>query len=108
LATEAVDLHQRAGVIRQLKTTSNFDGVKLATADMFDSYATGFDYVVTGYSNYSDYYKQLGFDQIDKTVADYDANVVVLPFTQLKASYVPKQVQQLPVKVRNLLAAQKE
>jgi hypothetical protein len=43
-----------------------------------------------------------------QAVADYDANVVVLPFTQLKASYVPKQVQQLPVKVRNLLAAQKE
>ena len=108
LAGQAKDLHQRAADIRGLKTTSNFDQMRLATADMFDRYATGFDYVVQGYANYNDATKKLGFDMIDLAVSDYDSTVIVLPFKQLQSSYIPKQVQQLPVKVRNLLAAQKE
>jgi hypothetical protein len=111
LSSQASDLHKRAAAIRALPTTAStasFADTKTETADMFDAYAAGFDNVVKGYTNYSDYYRSLGYKQVDAAVATYDAKVVTLPFEQLKASYIPKQVQQLPVKVKNLLAAQSE
>ncbi len=108
LAGQANDLHGRALVIRNLKTPPSFDSTRLQTADMFDAMAAGFDQTVKGYTSYNDYYQNLGFKQVDMAVATYDKTVINLPFQQLKVSYVPKQVQQLPVKVRNLLAAQFE
>ena len=108
LSQQAGDLHKRAGLIRGLKVTPGFELTKTATADMFEPLATGFDNAVKGYTNYSDYYTNLGLGQVDKAVADYDAKVINMPFDQLKTSYIPKQVQQLPIKIQNLLAAQSE
>jgi hypothetical protein len=108
LTSQASDLHKRAADIRGMPANVSFDPTKPATADMFDAMAAGFDNVVRGYSGYGDYTRNLGFQQVDAAVATYDTTVVNLPFDQLNASYVPKQVQQLPVKVKNLLAAQFE
>lgn len=108
LAQQAADLHKRATAIRALKVSPGFEQTRSATADMFDSMATGFDNAARGYAGYSDYYTNLGLSQIDAAVSTYDSQVINMPFDQLQVSYVPKQVQQLPVKIQNFLAAQSE
>ncbi len=108
LAGQASDLHKRATQIRAMPDNISFNDIKQPTADMFDAMGTGFDNVVKGYTNYSDYYRNIGDKQVDAAVANYDSTIIDLPFSRLQSSYVPKQVQQLPVKVKNLLAAQSE
>jgi|GEM_PF-1951427 len=108
LSQQASDLRKRAVNLRALKASPGFDPVKTTTADMFESMATGLENVSKGYGGYSDYTTTLGISQVDAAVATYDSKVINLPFDQLQHSYVPKQVQQLPVKVENFLAAQSE
>lgn len=108
ISQQAADLRKRAAIIRQLKASPGFEMTKLSTAEMFENMATGFENTAKGYANYNDNFKNLGFKQVDEAVAVYDSKIINLPFEQLKVSYVPKQVQQLPVKVETLLATQTE
>lgn len=108
LASQADDLRARADDIRKLDAPAEFETTKQATADMFTKAATGFDNVAYGYTNAADYYTTIGFSQVDAATKSFDSTIVNMPFEQLIASYVPKQVQQLPGKVVDLLAAQSE
>ena len=108
LNQQAADLRQRAGQIRTLDAPQEFNDTKQQTADMFDNTATGFENIIQGYHTGNTTLINSGYDRVDAATAIYDSTIVNLPFNQLTKSYIPKQVNQLPGKVRNLLSSSVE
>ena len=108
LASQAADLRARADAILKLDAPAEFDSTKQQTAKLFSDTATGIETVGRGYANYADFITSSGFEQVDAATKLYDSTIANAPFEQITASYIPKQVVQLPVKVENLLAAQSE
>lgn len=105
---QADDLRQRANQIRELDAPSEFAVTRQDTANMLSNAATGLENVVNGYRYGNDYLVTSGYRQIDQAVADYDSHVINLPFQELTRSYTPRQVNQLPGKVANLLSSSSE
>jgi hypothetical protein len=108
LSDEADDLRARSVKLQQLSAPAEFEPTKNTTSTMFAKAADGLDQIVDGYTYGNDYMATNGFASVDQAVSDYDSNVMNLPFDQLTNSYIPKQVMQLPDKVKNLLATSSE
>jgi hypothetical protein len=105
---QADDLRQRATQIRELEAPKEFAATKNDTADMMGVAADGLSNVAKGYRSGNDYMVSLGYSEIDQAIADYDSHVINLPFQQLTKSYIPRQVNQLPAKIENLLVSASE
>lgn len=105
---QADDLRHRATQIRELDAPAEFSTTKTDTAAMFTTAATGLDNIVKGSRNGNGYTTEAGYQSINKANADYDSRVINMPFEQLIKSYIPKQVNQLPAKVENLLTSSSE
>jgi hypothetical protein len=105
---QADDLRQRAVQIGELDAPSEFKASQKNTASMLSNAATGLDNVVSGYRFGNDYLVTSGYQQVDQAIADYDSHVINLPFQELTKSYIPRQVNQLPGKVANLLSSSSE
>jgi hypothetical protein len=108
LSQQAADLRERANSVRSLQSPQEFTTTRQATADMLSMAADGLDGVAKGYLYANDYAVSNGYAQIDKASNTYYSSVINLPFDQLIKSYIPKQVDQLPVKIDNLLTASSE
>jgi len=108
MGQQASDLRQRATQIRTLEGPKEFNATKVQTADMLDTAATGFENTVKGYRSGNDSLADTGLQQVDTASNSYDSTIINLPFEQLIMSYIPKQVNQLPAKVSNLLSSSVE
>lgn len=105
---QANDLRVRAKHIRTLDAPREFTTTKLETATMFTSMASGLDNVVNGIRNGQTEVLETGYQQTELAAASYDSTIINLPFSQLTKSYIPAQVSQLPVKIKNLLTTSSE
>lgn len=105
---QASDLRERAAQIRSLEAPQEFANTKLDTAEMMTTAASGLENVSQGYRFSNDYLVSTGYDQIDLAIRSYESHVINMPFEQLTKSYIPKQVNQLPGKVENLLVSAAE
>lgn len=105
---QAANLHERAATITKLEAPREFAGTKTETAAMFSKLAGGFDSIIVGIRSGDGNLIQTGYRQADEAAAFYDSTVINLPFDQLTKSYIPTQVEQLPVKVENLLTTSSE
>jgi len=105
---QATDLRQRGKQIKGLDTPAEFNTTRSSTISMFSAAAAGFDTVVSGYRTGDNFAVEAGYQEINNATVTYNSKVINLPFDQLIKSYIPKQVQQLPGKVENLLVSSVE
>lgn len=105
---QATDLRERALTIRKLEAPREFNATKQKTAAMFAAMASGFDNVIIGIRSGDTTLVGIGYQQLDEAAATYDRSIINLPFDQLTKSYIPTQVEQLPVKIENLLTTSSE
>ena len=101
-------MHTEAAALRALKAPVGFTQVRDSAATMTDQLANGFDNLAKGFDSYSDYYKSQGYQQVDAAIKTYDKSVIGQPFPVIHDSYLVDQVNSLPSKVENILAAESE
>jgi len=101
-------MHAEATALRALKPPVGFTPTRDSAAAMVDQLANGFDNLAKGFDSYSDYYKGLGYQQVDAAIKAYDKSVIGQPYPVLHDSYLVDQVNSLPSKVENILAAESE
>lgn len=102
LASRGNEIHQRAAALRKLKPVHGFENIIQPTALMLDEAANGFDNLAIGYQTRNDAIINVGFEDIEKAVAQYDKSIKNMPFDGLQTSYIAKQATGLSVKFNDL------